>query len=197
MQLIVNSGNDYLVGIKGNQPKLLNYAQTISQQLLPTTVDIQLEQTHGRAVQRSVKVYELIDDIDSSWPQAQSLIVVERHGIRDGQSFETISYYLSSLKTAAIKFADAIRGHRDIENRLHWGGSAVGGFPDLRQLPFKDVVFGEDTAPFRAYNAATNWSIIRTFVINLLRLQGYPSLTKAMRLFCHDLEQLFSLITMN
>lgn len=182
MQLIVNSGNDYLVGIKGNQPKLLNSAQTISQQLLPMAVDTQLEQTRGRAVQRTVKVYELMDDIDSSWPQAHSLIVVERRGIRDGQSFETISYYLSSLKTAALKFADAIRGHRDIENRLHW---------------VKDVVFGEDTAPFRAYNAATNWSIIRTFVINLLRLQGYRSLTKAMRLFCHDLEQLFSLMTMN
>ncbi|RCJ40635.1 hypothetical protein A6770_37530 [Nostoc minutum NIES-26] len=69
-----------------------------------------------------------------------------------------------------------------IENGLHW---------------IKDVVFGEDTAPFCAYNAATNWSIIRTFVINLLRAKGYRSLTKAQRFLCHDLEQLFSLLTMN
>lgn len=197
MQLIVNSGNDYLVGIKANQRQLLNYAQTISQQLLPDAIDIHIERTRGRVVQRSVKVYELMDGIDSSWEKAQSLIVVERQGSRDGQPFETLSYYLSSLKTSALHFAHAIRGHRDIENGLHWGGSAVGGFPDLRQLPFKDVVFGEDTAPIRAYNAATNWSIIRTFVINLLRIQGYRSLTKALRFFCHDLNKLFSLLTMN
>ena len=39
-----------------------------------------------------------------------------------------------------------------IENRLHW---------------VKDVVFGEDAAPFSNYNAATNWSIIRNIAINL------------------------------
>jgi len=182
VQLIVNSGNDYLVGIKGNQPKLLSYAQTLAQRLLPNTIDIQIERTRGRVVQRTVKVYQLIDGIDPSWEKAQSLIVVERQGIRDRQSFETLSYYLSSLKTSALNFAQAIRGHRDIENGLHW---------------VKDVVFGEDTAPIRTYNAATNWSVIRTFVINLLRARGYRSLTKALRFVCHDLDKLFSFLTMN
>lgn len=182
MQLIVNSGNDYLVGIKGNQPKLLSYARTLTQQLLPTAIDIQLEHTRGRVVQRTVRVYDQLCGIDSSWYNAQSLIAVERRGTRDGQDFHTFSYYLSSLKASAINFAHAIRGHRDIENGLHW---------------IKDVVFGEDTAPIRTYNAATNWSIMRTFVINLLRAKGYRSLTKALRFLCHDLEQLFSILTMN
>lgn len=182
MQLIVNSGNDYLVGIKGNQPKLLSYARTLTQQLLPTAVDTQLEHSRGRVVQRTVKVYDQVCGIDPSWQNAQSLIVVERQGTRDDQDFHTLSYYLSSLKVSAINFAHAIRRHRDIENGLHW---------------VKDVVLGEDTAPIRAYNAATNWSIIRTFVINLLRAKGYRSLTKALRFLCHDLEQLFSLLTMN
>ncbi|HCF28669.1 MAG TPA: ISAs1 family transposase, partial [Cyanobacteria bacterium UBA11049] len=35
--------------------------------------------------------------------------------------------------------------HWGIENRLHW---------------VKDVIFGEDAAPFSNYSAATNWSII-------------------------------------
>jgi hypothetical protein len=107
VQLIVNSGNDYLVGIKGNQPKLLSYAQTLTQQLLPDTIDIQIERTRGRVVQRSVKVYELLDGIDPSWEKAQSLIVVERQGSRDGQAFETLSYYLSSLKTSALNSLSA------------------------------------------------------------------------------------------
>ena len=182
MQLIVTGGNDYLVDIKANQPKLLSYAQTLTQQLLPDTIDVQLERTRGRVVERTVKVYDQICDLDSSWQGAQSLIAVERQGTRDGESFATVSYYLSSLKASAIAFAVGIRKHRDIENRLHW---------------VKDVVFGEDTAPFRAYNAATNWSIIRTLVINLLRSQGYRSLTKALRFLAHDLYLLFSLLTMN
>ncbi len=36
--------------------------------------------------------------------------------------------------------------HWGIENRLHWRGSALGGFPELWRLPFKDVIFGEDAA---------------------------------------------------
>ncbi len=60
-----------------------------------------------------------------------------------------------------------------------------------------DVVFGEDNARFRAYNAATNWSMIRTFVMNILRSQGYRYLIKALRFVRHDIKQLFSLLTMN
>lgn len=110
------------------------------------------------------------------------MIAVERQGTRAGQPFETISYYLSSLNATAIHFAFGIHGHREIENGLHW---------------VKDVVFGEDAARFRADNAATNWSIIRTIVLNLLRQQGYRSLTKALRLLRHHLEQLFYILKIN
>ena len=58
----------------------------------------------------------------------------------------------------------------------------------------KDVIFGEDTAPFSNYNAATNWSIIRNIAINLARLGGYDSLTKAERFLAHDIDKLFLLL---
>ncbi|WP_148297899.1 hypothetical protein [Synechocystis sp. PCC 7509] len=54
----------------------------------------------------------------------------------------------------------------------------------------KDVIFGEDAAPFSNYNAATNWSIIR----NIARRSGYDSLTKAERCLAHDIDKLFSLL---
>lgn len=69
-----------------------------------------------------------------------------------------------------------------IENGLHW---------------VKDVVFGEDDAPFGQHTPATNWSVIRNFVINLFRQHGYHGITKAQRLLGHDLDALFSLMTMN
>ncbi|PMB00749.1 hypothetical protein CEN50_02060 [Fischerella thermalis CCMEE 5268] len=35
-----------------------SYAQTLTQLLFPNAIDIQLEQTRGRVVQRTVKVYK-------------------------------------------------------------------------------------------------------------------------------------------
>ena len=69
--------------------------------------------------------------------------------------------------------------HWGIENRLHW---------------VKDVIFGEDAAPFGNCNAATNWSIIRNIAINLARKGGYDSLTKAQRFLAHDIDKLFLLL---
>lgn len=108
-----------------------------------------------------------------------SLIQVERIGIREGKRFQQTNYYISSLATSAVEFAQGIREHWGIENCLHW---------------VKDVIFGEDAAPFRNYNAATNWSFIRTIVINVARLGGYDSQTIAERFLGHDINKLFSLL---
>ena len=35
-------------------------------------------------------------------------------------NFDEVHYYLSSLDWSARQFAEAIRGHWLIENRLHW-----------------------------------------------------------------------------
>jgi hypothetical protein len=58
----------------------------------------------------------------------------------------------------------------------------------------KDVIFGEDAAPLSNYNAATNWSFIRTIAVNVARMCGYNSLTKAERFLAHDIDKLFSLV---
>jgi len=88
----------------------------------------------------------------------------------------------SSLSVEAVAFGSGIREHRDIENGLH---------------SVKDVVLAEDDAPFHEPNAATNWSIIRTIVLNLVRQWGYRSLSKAQRFLKHDIDKLFHLLTIN
>jgi hypothetical protein len=45
----------------------------------------------------------------------------------------------------------------------------------------KDVIFGEDAAPFRDYKAATKEFFISTLVINVARKGGYDSRTIAER----------------
>ncbi len=178
----MEQGNDYLVGVKGNQPKLLLAIQQVAQQQTPVAQQVERERTRNRVVERTVSIYNDISAIDSNWVGAQSLIVVRRQGTRQGVSFDKLSYYLSSLALPAVEFGLGIRGHRLIENGLHW---------------VKDVVFGEDGAPFSAYNAATNWSTIRSFDLNLLRRCGYHAISRSLRLFRHDLDALFPLLTMN
>ena len=125
--------------------------------------------------------------------RSHCLVKVERIGIRQEKPYQQTNYYISSVVSKAITFADGIRQHWGIENRLHWGGVSAGEVSPA-EPPFKDVIFGEDAAPFSNYNAATNWSFIRTIAVNVARMCGYNSLTKAERFLAHDIDKLFSLL---
>ncbi len=138
-----------------------------------------LRKSEARSTCRIASVFTDLHGIDLNWLTAKSFIQVERIGIRSGKKYLQTNYYISSVISKAITFANGIRQHWGIENRLHW---------------VKDVVFGEDAAPFGNYNAATNWSIIRNIAINLARLGGYDSLTKAERFLAHDIDKLFLLL---
>ena len=165
--------------VKGNQPRLLAQLQAKTEQTQPRDRFVDVEKSRGRITCRIVNVFADLSGIDLDWVGLQSLVQVERIGIRQGKPYNQTNYYISSLCTSALAFAQGIRSHWGIENRLHW---------------VKDVVFGEDAAPFRNYNAATNWSFIRTLAINVARMCGYDSLTKAKRFLAHDIDQLFSLL---
>ncbi len=148
--------------------------------MTPESQIVQLDTTRGRVVQRTVQVYAAPPTLALTWPGAECLVVVYRQGTRQGHSFQTTSFYLTSLKLSAVEAALGIRLHRDIENGLHW---------------VRDVVFCEDAAPFPQKACALNWSILRSLALNLFRTHGYHSLTRALRLFSHDLSRLFCLLT--
>lgn len=177
-QLVVERGNDYVIAVKGNQPKLLHQVQATCRenQFVERFADV--EQTRNRITCRIVSVFEDIHEIDSAWSTVRSFVQVERIGIRQGRTYQQTNYYISSLTASAAHFAQLIRGHWGIENRLHW---------------VKDVVFQEDTLPFGHHNAARNWSLLRNVVINLARQHGYDSLTKAERFLSHNIPQLLFL----
>ena len=178
-KVIIEGGNDYVITVKGNQPRLSTQLKTIAEAQKPCEQFIEIEKTRGRTTCRIVKVFTELQNIDPDWVGVQSLIQIERIGIRSGKKYLQTNHYISSVVSKAMTFANGIRQHWGIENRLHW---------------VKDVVFGEDVAPFSNYNAATNWSIIRNIAINLARKGGYDSLTKAERFLAHDIDKLFLLL---
>lgn len=147
--------------------------------MTPHSQTVHLDTSHGRVVQRTTQVFAAPATLAVTWSKAESLVVVERQGRREGRTFATTSFYLTSLSLSAVEAALGVRQHRDIENGLHW---------------VRDVIFQEDAAPFTLMAPALNWSILRSITLNLFRSHGYHSLTRAIRLCAHDLVQLLSLL---
>lgn len=118
-QLIVESDNDYIVSVKDNQPRLLAQLETKAEHQKPCEQFVDVEKTRGRTTCRLVNVFADLDGIDLDWDGLQRLIQVERIGTRSGKLYQQTNYYISSLATRAATFADGIRQHWGIENRLH------------------------------------------------------------------------------
>jgi predicted transposase YbfD/YdcC len=178
----VESGNDYLIQVKGNQPKLLKQCQQISKQE-PQNKYQSKQRIRGRNECREVYVYNAIAGMDKEWMGLKRIIKVIRHGERNKQMYWDEHIYISSHKsTDAEFFAVGIRKHWGIENRLHW---------------VKDVVQNEDNSRISDGNIASNLSLIKSCVINLFRLHGNQSITKAIEKYCNRIDQCLDLMRIN
>lgn len=115
----------------------------------------------------------------SDWCDLQTVVSVRRSGRRGRHRFDEHQLYISSRSMHACDFAEAVRGHWQVENALHW---------------VKDVVFREDACTTRAGNAPRNLALLRSLAITLFRKNGYRSITHALRRFAHDIHALFKLL---
>lgn len=118
--------------------------------------------------------------IDPKWKSAGCVIKVERSGTRSNEPYSRVSYYLCSLSPQSGRLADGIRGHSLIENRLHW---------------VKDVIYEEDKSPQKAGFAPMNLSLLKSWVLTLLRIHGFDSVKEAISLISHNLKYILSFCT--
>ena len=93
--------------------------------------------------------------------------------------FQEQHYYLSSLDWSANLFAEAIRGHWLIENRLHC---------------VKDVTLNEDNCIHRGGNAPANWVMLRQLLVSLALMSGTNTLPQALKLMANQIEKLSELL---
>lgn len=161
-QTIIDAGADYCLAVKGNQPTL---HQGIEEFFLDHLQDdfartsarhYQTEEKgHGRSEFRNYYICPVPDNLPdrSRWPGLKAIGVAISNTLRDGKESNEVRYYILSTYMAARRFAQAVRGHWSIENRLHW------------QL---DVTFQEDLCRIRKGHADANFSIVRRMVISLL-----------------------------
>lgn len=142
---------------------------------------ISQDNTKGRQITRRVEVFDNLSCINQNyWKGIQSFVCVTRRGLRSGKPYSERVYYISSLKLSAEKFERRIREHWLIENQNHW---------------IRDVLFREDSSKIRSGWAAQNFAIIRSIVLNLLRINGYHSPTTTQRMIADNINYLCLLCT--
>jgi len=160
---IIDAGADYCLAVKGNQPTLHQgiidfFNDHMEDEFARTPVRHHQteEKGHGREELRYYSICPVPEDLPgrSRWADLKAIGIAIGDTQRDGKNCCEVRYYILSKYIAARRFAEAVRGHWSIENRLHW------------QL---DVTFQEDQCRIRQGHADANFSIVRRAALSLLK----------------------------
>lgn len=154
---------DYVLTVKDNQPTL---HQTLQEAFLahaeadytdPSLRRLKtVEKSHGREETREYFIADVPIELlrGGEWKEVRSIGLVMRTRVLNGEVSEEVVYYLSSLPPKVKTFAQAVRGHWGIENRLHWS---------------LDVTFAEDQSRVRKGHGAVNLGMIRRLALSILQ----------------------------
>jgi predicted transposase YbfD/YdcC len=162
-QKIVDSGGDYVLTVKDNQPHLREDIEACMTQALEQGVEgcdyhtyECTERGHGREETRSYVVIPEPEGIREAdvWPKLRVVGACFRECAGQGQTSLEARYFIGSRKARARYYGQALRNHWGIENNLHW------------QL---DVSFDEDGNQTVNRRGAENLALIRKLALTLLK----------------------------
>lgn len=162
---ILDKGANYLLHVKGNQPALqkaihdhfVKVLEPMPEKAMPKVlIQETTEKGHGREEKRQFLMTKVPpkDPVFLRWPHLKGIGLVRSETVRDGKTTEQVKYYIMSRVLPIKKYANAVRTHWGIENRLHW------------QL---DVSFGEDACRVRKGNADINLAHLRRIAVSKLK----------------------------
>ena len=166
---IVDKQADYALAVKGNQGRLFKAIDEYFTQALEDdfeqvnhTFFETIDKGHGRLDQRR---YWLVPDLSTlpdtqRWKKLSAIGMAERTCRQNGEVTVERRYYILSFDHDVERFAQAVRCHWGVENKLHW---------------VLDVVFREDESRIRRGHAPANFNTMRQTGLNLLRKE--PSKT--------------------
>ena len=149
---------------------------------------------HGRRETRTHQVMDAPARIRKMFPHARQIarttpkitrITRARNGRERTRAEKTSSetvYAITSLsarEAAPAHIAACIRGHRGIENKVHW---------------VRDVTFAEDASRVRAGSRPRILATLRNLAIGLIRLAGYASIAGTIRAIEYDKTLLLAIL---
>jgi len=167
---IVESGADYLLAVKDNQPKLAAaieavFETALSEQEFAADFHQTENKGHGRIDVRKCWTMNIDAECGSpfdQWAGLAGIVRVETERTVSGKTSREHRHYITSCADLSpAKALAASRAHWGIENQLHW---------------VLDVAFREDDCRVRAAHAGENFAVIRHIAVNLLK--GAPSPVK-------------------
>jgi predicted transposase YbfD/YdcC len=152
-RIILDTGGDYALAVKANQPTLLAQARAaVEQAELPCEAIHQPAKAHDRVEARTAIV---VPFGGGDFPGLAAVARVETYAKRAGAPEPVIvRYFLLSTILTAQRMLEVARTHWTIENQLHW---------------VLDVALGEDASRSRADHAPQNLALIRKLALNILR----------------------------
>lgn len=163
---IVAGGGDFVIAVKGNQPKLFAAIRDFFADHLERDLEElryrEFETTdagHGRIDERAYLVTKIPQDfaLKKEWPWIKAIgyaVRFTQHA--DGRETYEVRYYILNRYLSGPRFGEAVRGHWGIES-MHW---------------VLDVNFREDDSRTRERTLGNNLSWLRRFAIT--RLKQHP-----------------------
>jgi predicted transposase YbfD/YdcC len=133
---------------------------------------------HGRRARGTIKVALVPAWIE--FDGAAQVAQLRRTVTRNGKKTVEVVYLITSDHNAdPATLAAWVRGHWEIENRLHW---------------VRDVTYQEDKSLVRTGNAPRVMASLRGLAISLLRIDGHSNIAAANRHHARDPQRTLKLL---
>jgi predicted transposase YbfD/YdcC len=167
-QAITGRHADYVMTVKGNMPTLYKRLKKLPWAAVPAFSAVSTD--HGRRARRTIKVALVPAWIE--FDGAAQVAQLRRTVTRNGKKTVEVVYLITSDRNAdPATLAAWVRGHWEIENRLHW---------------VRDVTYQEDKSLVRTGNAPRVMASLRSLAISLLRIDGHANIAAANRHHARD-----------
>jgi predicted transposase YbfD/YdcC len=160
---IVAGDGDYVLALKLNHPKLFEAVQALFLTHfendfagVPVSRYEESETGHGRIEQRLYYQLTVPKNLVGRdlWAGLKTIGAAVRIYEENGIEKSDVRYYLCSLRRNGKQFAEAVRSHWGIENKLHW---------------CLDMAYREDESRVRNRNFAENLSWLRRLTLSLIK----------------------------
>src|SRR5438309_1698528 len=167
---------DYVMTVKANVPTLYTQLKKLPWAAIPAASSGGKD--HGRQTRRTIKAA-----LAPAWigfDGAAQVAQLRRTVTQNGRKTVEVVYLITSDKDVdPATLAGWVRGHWEIENRLHW---------------VRDVTYLEDKSLVRTGNAPRVMASLRSLAISLLRLDGHGNIAAANRHHARDPQRTLKLL---
>jgi predicted transposase YbfD/YdcC len=175
-QVVIDKGADYVMTVKGNMPALYRQLKKLPWAAIPAVSAVSTD--HGRRARRTIRA--VLAPAWIGFAGAAQVARLRRTVTRKGRKTVEVVYLITSSRDAdPAALAAWVRGHREIENKLHW---------------VRDVTYQEDKSLVRTGNAPRVMATLRNLAISLLRLDRHTNIAAANRHHARDPQRTLTLL---